>query len=256
MKKLSVVTALLALAFGGAAQAADIPVKAMRAPPVVYNWTGCFVGVAGGGVWGRSRHISGDAATFGLDITNNYDVTGAIVGVEYGCQWQNDRFVFGTESDFSWTNARGGANNLAPNFTATSISNTREKWLSTTRLRAGYLVAPEALFYVTGGLATARVEAFVDATATAVGILSDTKTRWGWTLGGGMEYLLGSGWSAKLDYLYVRFNDKEYNNPPLAGFAIRNNVPLNEHIFRIGLNYKFSNCPFLIFGCGPVVARY
>jgi hypothetical protein len=36
--------------------------------------------------------------------------------------------------------------------------------------------------------------------------------------------------------------------PPPPGFAIRGNVPVDEHILRVGVNYKFTNCIFL-FGC-------
>lgn len=147
----------------------------VQAPPV-YSWTGCFIGVAGGGVWGRSRHISGDVGTVGVDITNNYNTSGAIAGVEYGCNYQSGSWVFGTESDFSWTNLRGGANHIAP-FDTGSISNTREHWLSTSRVRAGFLADPRLLIYATGGLATARVEAFVDATPVGGGIASESRTR-------------------------------------------------------------------------------
>src|SRR5262249_45704316 len=47
MRKLLVGTAVLALAASGSAFAADIPVKAPRAPivaPVIYTWTGCYIG--------------------------------------------------------------------------------------------------------------------------------------------------------------------------------------------------------------------
>ncbi len=239
----------------GTAVAADLPVKAPpMAAPVPYSWTGCFIGVAGGGAWGSSKHISGDPGTLGLDITNRYTMTGGIIGVEYGCNWQTGRFVLGTESDFSFTNLRGGANNIAP-FNTGSISNTREHWLSTTRLRAGFLPTDQWLLYVTGGVATARVEAFIDATAVGGGTAAESRTRWGWTVGAGAEYALGGAWTAKLDYLYVRLADQGYLNPPPAGFAIRGNVPVDEHIVRIGLNYKFTNC-FFLFSCGGVVARY
>ena len=59
----------------------------------------------------------------------------------------------------------------------------------------------------------------------------------------------------KADYLYVRLNNKAYLNPPPLGFAIRGNVPVDEHVLRIGLNYKFTNC-FFLFSCGAVVANY
>jgi outer membrane immunogenic protein len=222
--------------------------------PVPYSWTGCYLGIAGGGAWGRSSHISGDAATLGLPITNDYDLRGGIAGVEYGCNWQTGSWVLGTESDFSWTNLRGGARNIAP-FNTGSISNTREHWLSTSRIRVGFLPSEQLLVYVTGGLATASVEAFVDATAIAGGTASESRTRWGWTAGGGAEYALGNGWSAKADYLYVRLNNHEYLNPGPPGFAIRGNVPVDEHILRVGVNYKFTNC-FFLFSCGAVIAKY
>ena len=249
MKQIAAVAALVVFAATGVAQAADLPVKApMRAAPVAYSWTGCFIGAAGGGVWGRSRHISGDLATLGVDITNNYNINGGILGVEYGCSYQSGQWLFGTESDFSWTGLRGGANNIAP-FNTASISSTDQHWLSTSRLRVGFLATPDLLLYATGGLATARVEAIVNAIAVGGGVISESRTRWGWTGGAGAELHLSGNWSAKVDYLFVRLNDKEYFVPPPVGFASRGNVPVSEHIVRVGLNYKFTNCFFVFLGC-------
>src|ERR1044072_1943736 len=172
MKKFLLSVVALTTLTGAQAMAADIPMKAVRpmaAAPAAYSWTGCFIGAAGGGTWGRSRHISGDIATRGVNITNDYDKSGGVFGVEYGCNYQIGAWVIGTESDFSWTSLRGGANNIAP-FNTLSISNTKEHWLSTTRGRIGFLVDPQVLFYVTGGLAAARVGAFVDGTAIAGGV--------------------------------------------------------------------------------------
>src|SRR5438067_7081838 len=105
---------------------ADLP--AFKAPPPapVLTWTGCYIGAAGGGAWGRSRHVHSS----GLDITPNFDLSGGILGAEWGCNFQMHRWVWGLESDFSWTNKRGSVNNLAI-FDATIVSQTRERWLST-----------------------------------------------------------------------------------------------------------------------------
>ena len=52
------------LGYGGieSARAADMAprtyTKAPPAPVAVYNWTGCYVGVEGGGDWGRVRSTS------------------------------------------------------------------------------------------------------------------------------------------------------------------------------------------------------
>ncbi|HEX5515989.1 MAG TPA: porin family protein, partial [Pseudolabrys sp.] len=58
--------AVIAAAFtacGQVASAADMPVKAPRAPapPPVYNWTGFYVGGHVGYLWGRT-HVEEDGA--------------------------------------------------------------------------------------------------------------------------------------------------------------------------------------------------
>src|SRR5450631_411138 len=52
MRKLAIVAAALALS--GSAYAADMPL--LKAPPMAAapSWTGWYIGVNGGGVWGRS----------------------------------------------------------------------------------------------------------------------------------------------------------------------------------------------------------
>jgi outer membrane immunogenic protein len=254
MKHLAAATAFVSLVASGGVQAADLPVKAPIVAPVPYSWTGCFIGIAGGGVWGRSRHISGDATTYGFNITNRYTMDGGIVGVEYGCNWQTGRWVLGTESDFSWTSLSGSANNILP-FNTTSVSGTREHWLSTSRVRVGFLATDTLLLYATGGLATGRIEANVNAIPAGFGIITESRTRWGWTVGGGAEMALGNGWSVKADYLYVHLASASYFVPAPVGFSTRADVPVEEHVFRLGVNYKFTSCFFLL-SCGPLVAKY
>lgn len=254
MRNLAIATASLVFAASGMAQAADLPVKApilRAAPPVAYSWTGCFVGAAGGGGWGRSQHLN----IVGQDLTDSFNVSGGIAGVEYGCNWQTGSWVLGTESDFSWTSIRGAANDVPPS-NVLVVSGTNQRWLSTSRVRVGFLPSDQLLLYATGGLATGRIEATVDRTALGQGFISESSTRWGWTAGAGLEYALGGGWSAKADYLYVRLASQGYFNLIPRPFVPRGDVPFDEHIVRLGVNYKFTNCIFFLLGCGPVVAKY
>jgi outer membrane immunogenic protein len=60
-------TAALLTAFATSAMAADVAVRAPAryfAPVAVYNWTGFYVGIEGGGGWGfaRQRDALGTAA--------------------------------------------------------------------------------------------------------------------------------------------------------------------------------------------------
>jgi outer membrane immunogenic protein len=46
--------AVVSLGFAQVASAADMPVKArpMTPVPVAFSWTGCYIGVNAGGLWG------------------------------------------------------------------------------------------------------------------------------------------------------------------------------------------------------------
>src|SRR5215813_14159400 len=55
MKKLLLGGLVLTSLIAGPAMAADMPVKAAPPPPFVYNWSGFYVGLNAGGVWGRTN---------------------------------------------------------------------------------------------------------------------------------------------------------------------------------------------------------
>ncbi|HEY6258168.1 MAG TPA: outer membrane beta-barrel protein [Xanthobacteraceae bacterium] len=243
MKKLLLGSlALATLAAVGPVAAADLkPAPVYTKAPMmapVYSWTGCYIGVEGGGAWGRSRHED----AFGVPITGDYDVTGALIGGELGCNYQpaGSSWLIGLEGDWSWVTKKGSANDIPP-FNTGFVSGTKENWLATGRARVGFLVTPQFLLYGTGGFAVAAVEANV--TPPGFATFTETKDRWGWTAGGGGEYAFTSNWSVKAEYLFVRLQNASYFATPVAtgGGTIvsRGNVPLNNNILRGGLNYKF-----------------
>src|SRR5258708_3837126 len=153
MKKL-LLGSFVALAMGGAAMAADMPLKAP--PPVaVFSWTGCYVGIQGGGAWGRSR-VDSTAVSPVNGVVPQYtpwfDVSGGEAGIEYGCNQQfGGNWVFGVEGDFSWTNKKGSSLETGPIGIATWSDQTKEKWISTSRARIGW-TWDRAWLYVAGGL--------------------------------------------------------------------------------------------------------
>lgn len=244
---------LLALMVGvQTAGAADLPARPVYKAPVVvdvFSWTGCYIGIEGGGTWGRSRHINRTPAGVDRDITNDYDISGGLVGPTVGCNIQTGPVVFGIEGDWSWTNKRGSAVDIPP-FNPAFTSETRENWIATVRGRLGWAAWDRVLIYATGGAAFADIEGRIIGPA-AFGTVTERHTRTGWTVGGGFEYAFAPNWSFKLEYLYADFrrDDQQYFTPPPAGFVNRaGGIPTNDHIFRAGLNYRFN--------WGPVVARY
>src|SRR5260370_38739159 len=97
------VAGLVALAFAvGSATAADLPPRYQQpyAPAPVYspafNWTGFYVGINGGGGWGRSH----------WDGVDKFNVSGGLIGGTVRYNWQTNQFVLGVAGDIRWSGTR------------------------------------------------------------------------------------------------------------------------------------------------------
>jgi outer membrane immunogenic protein len=247
------VSALFIAAPLSIAGAADMAVKA---PPVVvpaptYSWTGCYVGVEGGGAWGRTRQINNDAFDIGTIFEGvtflDTHVDGYLVGGTAGCNYQTANVVWGVEGDLSWANLKGQANSIPP-FGAGSLFGAKVSWFDTFRGRVGY-ATDRILWYLTGGVAYADVkgtEPFDNGPGAPLPDVNMDRT--GWTVGAGVEWRLPDPhWSIKAEYLYVDFGTKFYVFEPIDN---NRNINLYENIVRVGLNYKFD------WSMAPVATKY
>jgi outer membrane immunogenic protein len=271
--------------------AADMPVKAMKAPPPAYlGWTGWYVGVNAGYIdsVGKTNTdatiVTAGTAANALDIattaTNQFNngPDGFLGGVQAGYNYQfSPSFVAGVEADIQGTTLRRDFSSTVaagqPFFptwvTTTSVSN-RLDYLGTVRARVGVTPTQNLLIYSTGGLAYGGVRSstqiafnntgFGAPPGASSGSFSDT--RFGWTAGGGFEWMFSPNWTAKLEYLYYDLGSASYATGGYAvdvgptnfpGFGIesiatRTTTRFEGSIVRVGLNYKF--------GGGPLVAKY
>lgn len=251
MKKLLSGIALSAF-LAAPAMAADIPVRMpVKAPPpvvTVYSWTGCYIGAHGGGAWGNKRFrdpITGTDFDFA-----EHDVNGFLIGGQIGCNYQTGQWVFGIEGNAAWANVDGDVTGTGtiPFFGPLAASfNTDINVLGNIAGRIGWAF-DRTLIYAKGGLAFANERHFVNVGGVEV-LGTDRELRWGWMVGGGLEYAFNNNWSGLLEYNYNRFqNDDIQFCTPAA--ALCGNVDTREHIhvFKVGINYRW--------GGGPVVARY
>ncbi len=211
------------VALSGAAAAADLPVAPApyyKAPVYApaYNWSGFYLGINGGGGWGRSTWTT----------TGPFDTSGGLVGGTLGYNYQVNQVVLGVEGDIDWANINGSTNTGCTAVGGTGCA-TGDNWLSTVRGRLGY-AADRFMPYITGGAA------FGDIKASGPGLTGTDTTNAGWTLGGGIEFAIAGHWTAKAEYLYVDLGSVSCG---LACGAAVQNVNWHANIGRLGLNYRF-----------------
>jgi outer membrane immunogenic protein len=236
----------MAALLAGPATAADLPVKA--APPPVsapaYNWTGFYLG----GTLGYSVARDPSAPTFPTFGPPFDQVTlapgGWVGGVEGGYNWQINRWLVGLEADWQWTGEKDSfCLDCSP--LGRGIEQ-KLPWFATARGRIGYAVGP-ALFYATGGAAFGDVRTTLSCCGPPSQISAPiTEHKTGWTAGGGVEGALAGNWTAKIEYLYVNLGNTtdSFVIPAFAPAFMVGTSSIRDHIFRIGLNYRFGGTPY------------
>ena len=242
------------------AMAADLPVKAPPIPPVVYEWTGFYLGLNLGYSWGRSNDLSTLTNVLGTVLftnTNRARMDGVVGGAQAGYNWQVTNWVLGIEQDIDGTGERAKRNFICPAGACTGPAvpfsmSQRLDWFSTIRGRAGYLVTPKILLYGTGGFAFGNVSTSESIGASPIGF-AGTDTRYGWTAGAGIEGIIAPNWTARLEYLYIDLGRTTGTfltgistfpaGPLFSNFSSR----INDNVLRVGVNYMLNT---------PVVAKY
>jgi outer membrane immunogenic protein len=250
------------------ATAADVqmpaPVYYPPAPVVVAIpvWDGLYFGANIGGHWAKDAittttsvaNYGAGAAT--LDALSPVSITtkGAIAGVQAGYNFQFGKFVVGLETDVNWLAGTNTRTLLVPGLARAalvSLSNSPQgSVLVTVRPRFG-ITFDAALAYVTGGLAFETVKSTDAVLVNAIETTNDSNSHTGWTFGGGLEYALPKGWSAKAEYLYVSVGifDTVVGCVSSAAFTcvaapdVVVHHKYTDNIFRVGVNHRFTVLP-------------
>ena len=180
------------------ARAADI--VAVRQPLApMWNWTGFYVGGHLGGAWGIKDWSSDPTGFFsGLGAFPNYGTAGgSIGGVQLGFNYQLRSVVLGLEADASWASVDGTTRCAFSYF----ICSSQVGSLGTLAARIG-VPLDRTLLYVKAGAAWAHDKYHMNS-FEFIDVLEGSQTRWGWMVGGGLEYGFAPGWSAKAEYNYL-----------------------------------------------------
>src|SRR5262245_48972676 len=236
--KVLLATTALSVGLTAAALAADLrpvyksPPPAAAPPPILYNWSGFYIGGHAGVGWADSA----DTAFVG--------------GGQIGYNWQfAPNWLIGIEGDLSGTSFSrssstvtdvdvGGGLVLPITENATFDLN----WLASVRGRLGY-TWDRFMVYFTGGAAWANVDFNQTASilGTQFGTATASGTVSGWVLGGGGEWMFAPNWTVGVEYLHYDFGDISGTATALGvSEAFSTNVG-SVDVVRARLNYKFGD---------------
>jgi outer membrane immunogenic protein len=236
------------------ALAADLAARPYtKAPPMIapiYNWGGFYIGANGG--WGSSHKCWDFTTPAGAFVSNEgcHDATGGTVGGQIGYRWQATNWVFGLEAQGNWADFSGRNVSL---FNPAFTNRSRIDAFGLFTGQVGY-AWNNVLLYVKGGAAVTsdRFDSLSTATGAVVASTADD-TRWGGTVGAGIEFGFAPGWSAGLEYDHLFMQDRTYtflNNGVAAAAGTlfgTDRIRQDVDLVTVRVNYTFG---------GPVVGRY
>lgn len=197
--------------------------------PVAHSqWSGFYVGLQGGYLWGDARHSFSNGAP-----SDNSDPDGFIGGGHIGFNLQSGGIVYGIEADFEGGDVSGGFTNVTG---ATSVGTVDLNWQGSVRARLG-LAHDRTLFYVTAGWAFGDFD-FGGGPAPGPACCGYSETLNGWTVGGGIEWALSKNLTTRFEYRYTDYGRASGGLAPVFG-GVTMPVELETHAIRAGLSYKF-----------------
>ena len=254
--------ALVWMSAVGPVLAADIPAAPVLKAPIVapsQNWYGFYIGINGGYAWGRNGVDALPDAFYtplfnlaGVPRTLASNPSGFVGGITYGSNYQFDRVVIGFDSDWTFSDIKSTQSfaGIVAGIPFTANASQKLSWFNTTRLRAGILLSDNWLLYATGGFAGGRAETSASAAVTLPGaclvpgncpVGTISKTRWGWAIGGGLEYASGP-WQFRAEYLHYDLGTHNYfiADPLLPGAAIAASTKFSGDMVRGAITYRFN----------------
>ncbi len=221
---------IASMATVGPVLAADLSRPIYKAPvysPVLFTWTGFYVGGHGGYGWNNS---SGDGTSI--------DLKGYVAGVQGGYNYQLGQYVIGLEGDYSYADVKYSASLLGATATI------KNDYFANVAARLGYAF-DRAMLYGKVGYGWTRDK--WDLSDGLGGTASGNFNRSGLLLGGGVEYAMLGAWSVKLEYNYLNLGTAHElptvtnAGPGALTITCITDCSIKSHVqlVKVGINYRF-----------------
>ena len=243
---------LIALGVAAPVFAADLPARPYTKAPAyvaaIYDWSGFYIGANGG--WGSSRDCwDNTSVTFGQILPARregcHNANGAVAGGQVGYRMQSGAFVYGVEAQGDWADLKDS--NVSLVF-PTVTNQTKVDAFGLFTGQVGY-AWNNVLGYLKGGAAVTSDKYNGFRTATGLGIDSTKETRWGGTVGAGLEYGFAPDWSAAIEYdhLFMGTRGNTFAFNTTGAFARVDRISQDVDLVTARINWRFG---------GPVIGKY
>jgi len=221
MKKIVFSAVTLVLIGGGVAIAGGdiVPV----APAPIDSWSGFYVGLQAGGVWG-----SADVSIPAYPSNFSVDPGGFAGGVYAGYNWLlSDDILVGVEVEANYVSADDKALSGGSGGEEYKVE---QNWDAALVARIGYVIDDLYMPYLLGGVAWTELESSYIPDG-GWGKKSDTVT--GWTVGAGVEMKIDESFHARIQYRYTDYNTADFVHGGPS------HVDYEDHRVMIGVSYRF-----------------
>ncbi|MGO9396679.1 MAG: outer membrane beta-barrel protein [Xanthobacteraceae bacterium] len=247
-------------------------------PPLVWNWTGFYIGANAGLAFASTNFADPfGASVFGDTVRS----PGSMAGGQIGFNWQAPgwQWVFGVEADGDAISSDGTSTCFAASaLTINATCRVRPQSVATLTGRIGYAMSPTdelhniapigilpfrsaTLIYGKAGVARAGDQIDMATNNDLAGFAepaiasnSTNTTFWGWTVGFGIEQALSAAWSLKVEYDYLGFPSRNIANlgsatvdpsavPLSSAPPGSSGVSQSIQLIKMGVNYKWGANP-------------
>ena len=246
------IAGLLAIGAASPAAAADLAARPYtKAPPMVaaiYDWTGIYIGINGGGASSNNCwDINNNAGVIVAPAFREgcHDASGGLIGGQIGYRWQSANWVFGIEGQGDWADLKGS--NASVFFAPPTVTNqTKINAIGLFTGQVGY-AWNNVLWYVKGGAAVTDSKYTGIIGGVAVDQLSEA--RLGGAVGTGLEFGFAQNWSVAVEYDHLFMGNRNITFSTPGGFLTTrsDNIRQDVDMGSVRVNYHWG---------GPVVPKY
>lgn len=228
------------------------------------SWNGYYLGLALGGRSSASKWTTTSIrealgnVIFEPDTKDAvFDNVAARYGGYVGANWRfAPMWVAGIEADLGWADRTRSVNGLPGTFgeisgntlrSGDSVS-LRSTWDASLRGRIGFLATPSFLAYATAGPTWLHLERSLSCGGTCTSNIgglptsttSESTTKFGWTIGGGIETAVVGNWLARAEYRYADYGTWATTWSLAPTFSGAADIKLTTHTALVGLAYSFD----------------